>query len=158
MTDNQPRDRKGQYGPTSHSEAANVSLSGVGESQSREDLVAARKKLNAQIGAMDVTEAAEALKKRFPKAHSIAAYRTSHQIYDTEEMTVQINDKDRNRLWEGSREKLPQLGSLSLIPDKYQAEDSPLRTSAITHHNHNWRHYSLYKMEHLTPEDLMEDS
>jgi hypothetical protein len=159
VSENQTRDRKGQFGHALHPEAGGVSLgaASAGTESSRDEMVAARKELNARIGAMDVNEAAAALKRKFPKAHSIAAYRTSHQVFDPEEMTIQITDKENNRIWEGSRHKLPQLGSLSLIPDQYQAVESPLRTSAIPHHNHTWRHYSLYRMGAVTAEDLMED-
>ncbi|MBG0739020.1 hypothetical protein IV500_06345 [Paeniglutamicibacter antarcticus] len=122
------------------------------------DLVAARRVLSAQVGAMDVTAAAKGLKKRFRGAHRISAYRSSSQIYDPEEMTVRITDRDDRTIWEGSRAKVAQLGSLSLIPDKYQEEDSPLRTSRVSGSNGNmWRYYSIDKMAALTPEDLAVD-
>lgn len=146
----------GQFAADTHAEPE-LSLSGAAP-QTRDELVAARKVLSAQIGAMDVTTAAKGLKKRFRGAHGISAFRSSNQVFDPEEMTIRITDKDGHAMWEGPRAKVAQLGNLSLIPDKYQEEDSPLRTSRVRGINGNrWRYYSIEKMAALTPEDLMED-
>ncbi|MET4144150.1 hypothetical protein [Arthrobacter sp. UYCo732] len=121
---------------------------------SRDELVAARRHLSAQIGAMDVTAAAKGLKKRFRGAHGISAYRSSNQVFDPEEMTIRISGKDGRTMWEGPRAKVAQLGTLSLIPDQYQEEDSPLRTSRVRGSNYSWRYYSIEKMAAVTPTDL----
>lgn len=145
----------GQFAAETHAEPSLTLSAEV--PRTRDELVAARRELSAQIGAMDVTAAAKALKKRFRGAHGISAFRSSNQVFDPEEMTIRMTDENGRTMWEGPRGKVAQLGSLSLIPDRYQEEDSPLRTSRVRGINFSWRYYSIEKMTALTPEDLMEN-
>lgn len=142
----------GQFAPDSHAEPG-ITLGTT--PQSREDLVAARRVLDAEIGAMDVVAVAKALKKRFRGAKGISAYRSSSQVFDPDEMTIRITGEDGRTMWEGPRAKVAQLGNLSLIPDQYQHEDSPLRTSRVKGPNSSWRYYSIEKMTALKTEDLL---
>ena len=125
---------------------------------SRSALVQQRSELNALIGAMDVTEAAAALKKRFPDARGVMAHLTKDAgLFGNgiEAQEIWVTGENGNPIWRGPRAKVAQLGTLTLIPDPYEADESPLRTSRIKHHNgHAWHHYSLDKMAAVTANDL----
>lgn len=125
---------------------------------SRDELAAQRRELNARIGAVDVTSAAAAVSRRFPDATTVTAFRSSHQVFDPDELTVRVTNQDNRPIWEGPRAQIPELGELSLIPDPYQRQDSPLRTSAVRHYNHTWRSYDLTKMAAVTAAELMEEA
>lgn len=127
----------------------------------RAELAATYRRAAARIGALDVSTAAKALQKRFPSGHGVVGHLRGDRVSlgnSLEAQEVWITGADGNSIWRGPRTKVPQLGSLVLIPDPHHSEESPLRTSRIPHINGRaWHHYSLDKMAALTAEDLTEE-
>jgi hypothetical protein len=117
---------------------------------SRAELVNKRKAITAEIDALDVNEAAAALRRRFPAAAKIEA------AAGEEETPCRIMDREGNDVWLGDIEDLPELDVLNLTPDKYYAGTNPLRT-CTTQDDMAWiRRYDLDKMSDLTAAELLE--
>lgn len=118
----------------------------------RAELVDKRKAITAEIDALDVNEAAAALRKRFPSAHTIEA-----TAGEEDETPCRITDQEGNNVWLGDIEELPELDILNLTPDKHYAASNPLRTCTAPDDQAWIRRYELTKMSELTPQDLMEN-
>lgn len=118
---------------------------------SRAELVDQRKAITAEIDALDVNEAAAALRKRFPSAHTIEA-----TAGEEDETPCRITDKDGNNVWLGDIEELPELDMLNLTPDKHYAGTNPLRTCTAVDDQAWIRRYDLNKMSGLTAAELTE--
>jgi hypothetical protein len=116
----------------------------------RAELVEQRKAITAEIDALDVNEAAAAIRKRFPSACTIEA-----TAGEEDETPCLITDREGNDVWRGDIEELPEMDSLNLTPDKYYAGTNPLRT-CTTPNDQAWiRRYDLDKMSALTAAELM---
>jgi hypothetical protein len=118
-------------------------------SPSRAELVDKRKAIDAEIDALDVNEAAAALRRRFPSAATIQA------AAGEKETPCRIIDRDGNDVWAGDIEDLQELDTLNLTPDKHYAGTNPLRT-CTTSDDMDWiRRYDLDKMSALKAGDLL---
>jgi hypothetical protein len=117
---------------------------------SRAELVERRKAITAEIDALDVNDAAAAIRKRFPGACTIEA--TAGEEDGT---PCLITDREGSDVWRGDIEELHEMDSLNLTPDKYYAGSSPLRTCTAANDQAWVRRYDLDKMSALTAGDLL---
>jgi hypothetical protein len=116
----------------------------------RAELVDKRKSITAEIDALDVNEAAEAIRRRFPSAYTIEA-----TAGEEDETPCRITDREGNDVWRGDIEELPELDVLNLTPDKHYAGANPLRTCTAPDDQAWIRRYDLNKMSELTAGDLL---
>lgn len=118
---------------------------------SREELIAQRNAVTAQIDALDVAEAATEIRRRFPTALRVIAEET----YNPETNKIDVLDAEGKPLWVGRAEEFPEMyGRFDLIPANYHHERSPLRTS-VEPQDEAWiRTYNLDRMAAVTAEDM----
>lgn len=115
----------------------------------RADLADKRRAITAEIDALDVNDAAAALRKRLPSAAVIEA------TVGDEETPARITDSDGATLWQGDLEELPELDLLNLTPDKHYAASNPLRTCTAPNDMSLVRRYDITKMYALNSKDLL---
>lgn len=148
------------YGEVSFLETQMRKASQV-DKPSRAELVLMRRRLNDEVGALDVREAAGRIQKRFPGAASISAWNTGSGVgSESPEVHAFIADSSGNKLWQGDvADGLPSGASgvfdaVDLVPNKYNQPRSPLRTCRIEHPTSPMMSYDLNKMANLTADDL----
>lgn len=128
---------------------------GAGEVRSsRSELVGQRRAITAQIGAMDVNDAAAGIQARYPTAATIEARTTG----EDDVVWAEVRDADGNLLTAGDAddpEFFTEFDDLNLVPNKYKAPRSPLRT-CTSDNDETWiRRYDLNKMAALTADELL---
>jgi hypothetical protein len=117
---------------------------------SRDELVSQRAALTAQIDALDLNEAAAAIRRKYPIAARIVATEGDYP----DEITLSFTDANGTVLWAGNSRDVPELKPFKLIPENYHQEKSPLRT-CVEPRDEVWiRSYNLNKMAAVTAEDL----
>jgi hypothetical protein len=120
----------------------------------RDELVARRAAITAEIDALDVNDAAGKLRARYPDAATIEARTTG----EDDVVWAELRDSHGNLLTAGDTddpEFFTELDQLNLVPDKYHAKKSPLRHCTADNDQPWVRSYDLDKMTALTAADLM---
>lgn len=124
--------------------------------EKREELLRQRREASAQLDAEDINDAAKAVRKWWPDAHSIVVHRAAGIESNLNPNAVEIwIETPKGRVTFGPRAGLRQVGNLRLIPEQF--EESPLAPCRKRHHNGpRFFCYDLEKMATLTPEEILE--
>lgn len=134
--------------------ASGIDAGAVETTPSRSELVGQRRAITAQIGAMDVNDAAASIQARYPTAATIEARTTG----EDDVVWAEVRDADGNLLTAGDAddpEFFTEFDELNLVPNKYKAPRSPLRT-CTSDNDETWiRRYDLNKMAALTADELL---
>lgn len=119
----------------------------------RAALVASLRETQARIDALDINEAATALRRRYPTAATLEARTTG----EDDVVWAELRDADGTLLTAGDTddpEFFTELDQLDLVPDKYRVKTSPLR-ACTTDDDEPWlRRYDLDKMAALTADQI----
>lgn len=143
----------GQFTATARSEPS-ITLSPEQKSSAeRAALVASLRETQARIDALDINEAATALRRRYPTAATLEARTTG----EDDVVWAELRDADGALLTAGDTddpEFFTELDQLDLVPDKYRVKTSPLR-ACTTDDDEPWlRRYDLDKMAALTADQI----
>ncbi|MET4144149.1 hypothetical protein [Arthrobacter sp. UYCo732] len=136
--------------PIANVDFIDTRMRGATGAPARSELVNKRRAITAEIDALDVNEAAAALRKRFPSAAVIEATAGEEQA-----TPCRLTDAHGTDLWRGDIEDLTELDALNLTPDKHYAGVNPLRTCTSPDDQAWIRRYDLDKMTELTAKDLL---
>lgn len=117
-----------------------------------EELVAQRDTLTAQIDARRLNDAAAAIRRKHPGAVWLEVRNGS----GSGDSGVILWDREDNQLWLGDSGQFPELSSFDLVPMKFDAEKSPLRTCAEPGHDLYRRTFNLDAMAAVTAEDILQ--